>query len=72
MVSQWQGLSCQLGLVLTFDDILLENHPNGDYFTIRFTITQQRPLNTQNIIIKICNLNNIIFYTKMLIIDYFQ
>ena len=58
MARQWQGLPCRLrlpGFVLTFDDMFLENHPNGNNFTIRFTITQHSPLNTKH-----CNMNYII------------
>ena len=56
-------------------DILLGDCPNDDSFTISFTITQQRPLNTQSIIIEsvivsfsICILNNI----SKPIIEYFR
>ena len=55
MVTWWLGLPCQLRLprfVLTLDDILLGDCPNGDNFAISSTITQQRPLNTQSIIIE--------------------
>ena len=55
MATWWQGLLCQLRLprfVLTLDDILLGDCPNGDNFTISSTITQQRLLNTQSIIIE--------------------
>ena len=37
----WQGLPCQLRLpwfVIIFDDILLGDCPNGDNFTVSFTI----------------------------------
>ena len=54
-MAMWQDLLCRLcllGFVLTFDDILLGDFPNGNNFTISFTITQQRPLNTQSIIIE--------------------
>ena len=49
MLTWCQGLPCRLrlpGFVLIFDDILLGDCPNGDNFTISFTITLQRPLNT--------------------------
>ena len=55
MVTWWQGLPCLLhlpGFVLTFDDVFLGDCPNGNNFTISCTITQQRPLNTQTIIIE--------------------